>query len=65
MDSLQELFALIRDRCEPEEIVELAEIGMDELMLRFRGNIIDNRQKFEEFLDLYEGGCYDNEEADA
>lgn len=61
MDDLAELFALIRDRCEPEEVLELADISIDELMLRFRGNIIENRERFEEFLDIYEGGFYEQE----
>jgi hypothetical protein len=54
-----ELFALIRSRCEVEEIMELADIGVDELMLRFRGHILDHRERFEDYLDLYEGGFHD------
>ena len=59
MDGVVELLLLIRERCEPEEVLELADIGMEELLLRFRGKILDNREKFEEFLDIYEGGYYD------
>jgi len=50
---LEQLFHLIRERCDPYEILELCNIGVGELTLRFRGRIIDNRAKFEEYLDLY------------
>jgi hypothetical protein len=59
MDNLGELFELIRARCEPEEVVELADISIDELLLRFRGNVIENRERFEVFLDVYEVGGWD------
>jgi hypothetical protein len=50
---LEQLFYLIRERCDPYEVLELCNIGIGELTLRFRGRIIENRDKFEEFLDLY------------
>ena len=53
MKDLEQLFHLIRERCDPYEILELCNIGVGELTLRFRGRIIDNRAKFEEYLDLY------------
>ena len=48
------LFRLIRDRLDPEEIVDLCNIGVGELALRLRGNIIDNRKRFEDYLDIYD-----------
>ena len=53
MKDLEQLFHLIRERCDPYEILELCNIGVGELTLRFRGRIIENRAKFEEYLDLY------------
>jgi hypothetical protein len=50
---LEQLFHLIRERCDPYEILELCNIGVGELTLRLRGRIIENRAKFEEYLDLY------------
>lgn len=48
------LFKLIRDRLEPEEVVDLAQVGIGELVLRLRGKILENRQRFEDFLDIYD-----------
>lgn len=48
------LFRLIRDRLELEEIVDLCGIEIGELVLRLRGNIIANRERFEDFLDIYD-----------
>lgn len=53
MKDLEQLFHLIRERCDPYEILELCNIGVGELTLRLRGRIIENRAKFEEYLDLY------------
>lgn len=53
MKDLEQLFHLIRERCETYEVLELCNIGIGELTLRFRGRIMENRDKFEEFLDLY------------
>lgn len=50
------LFRLIRDRLEPEEIVDLCDIGIGELVLKLRGNILANRARFEDFLDIYDEG---------
>jgi len=50
---LEQLFHLIRERCDPYEILELCNIGVGELTLRLRRRIIENRAKFEEYLDLY------------
>lgn len=56
MDDINKLMHLIAERCDIWEIVDLAEIGVDELLLRFRGSIIRNRSKFESYLDIYEYG---------
>ena len=53
MKDLEQLFHLIQERCDPYEVLELCNIGIGELTLRFRGHIIKNREKFEEYLDLY------------
>ena len=53
MKDLEQLFHLIRERCDPYEILELCNIGVGELTLRLRRRIIENRAKFEEYLDLY------------
>ena len=48
------LFELIRDRLDPDEIVDLCGIGVGELTLRLRGNILANRERFEDYLDIYD-----------
>lgn len=62
MDDLNKLMHLIEERCDIWEVLDLAEIGMGELLLRFRGSIIANRTKFENYLDIYEYGDGDNDE---
>ncbi len=47
------LFSLIADRCDLDDVLDLCGIGINELCLRLRGNILDNREKFEDFLDIY------------
>lgn len=54
MDDLEKLFDLIRERCEMDEVLDLCGIGMEELILRLRGRILDHRDRFETFLDIYE-----------
>ncbi len=54
MDDIVELFKLIRERCDLNEIVDLCDIEVGELTLRLRSNIIKHRGKFESFLDVYE-----------
>lgn len=48
------LFELIRERCDPEEIVDLCGIGVGELVLRLRSNILEHRDRFEAYLELYD-----------
>lgn len=48
------LFKLIRERLEPEEIVDLCGVGVGELTLRLRHLILANRKRFEDFLDIYD-----------
>jgi hypothetical protein len=55
----EQLFHLIQERCDPYEVLELCNIGIGELTLRFRGRILENRQKFEEYLDVYSFGMED------
>ena len=49
------LFQLIQDRLEPEEVVDLCDIGVGELSLLLRSHILKNRARFEDFLDIYSG----------
>jgi hypothetical protein len=63
----EQLFHLIQERCDPYEVLELCNIGIGELTLRFRGRILENRQKFEEYLDVYSFGMedlYNDDEVD-
>jgi hypothetical protein len=63
----EQLFHLIQERCDPYEVLELCNIGIGELTLRFRGRILENRDKFEEYLDLYAWDLedvYDNDASD-
>jgi len=55
----EQLFHLIQERCDPYEVLELCNIGIGELTLRFRGRILENREKFEEYLDVYSFGMED------
>jgi hypothetical protein len=48
------LFQLIQDRLNPEEVVDLCNIGVGELSLRLRSHILANRERFEDFLDIYD-----------
>ena len=48
------LFQLIQDRMDPEEVVDLIGIGTGELCLRLRRNILENRERFEDYLDIYD-----------
>ena len=50
------LWMLIRDRLEMDEVLDLCGIGINELCLRLRGNIIENREAFEDYLDIYDNG---------
>lgn len=59
MKDTEQLFHLIQERCDPYEVLELCNIGIGELTLRFRGRILENRQKFEEYLDVYSFGMED------
>lgn len=59
MKDTEQLFHLIQERCDPYEVLELCNIGIGELTLRFRGRILENREKFEEYLDVYSFGMED------
>lgn len=49
------LFRLIKDRCSVEEVMDLLgdDIGVGELCLRLRSHILDKRDRFEDYLDIY------------
>lgn len=49
------LFRLIKDRCSVEEVMDLLgdDIGVGELCLRLRSHILDRRERFEDFLEIY------------
>jgi hypothetical protein len=48
------LFRLIEDRLNPEEVVDILGIGVGELCLYLRSQILDSREKFEDFMDIYD-----------
>lgn len=54
MDDTNFLFQLIQDRMDPDDVVDVLGIGTGELCLYLRGQILANREKFEDFLDIYE-----------
>jgi len=54
MDDLNKLFALIAERCDPDEIVDILGYSSARLCVVLRKEIINNREKFEEFLDVFE-----------
>jgi len=53
------LWMLIRDRLEMDEVLDLCGIGINELSLRLRSNILENREAFENYLDIYDNGQVD------
>ena len=54
MEDRDFLFQLIEDRMDMEEVLDLCGIGIGELCLRLRGNILDKRGRFESYLDVYD-----------
>ena len=54
MEDRDFLFQLIEDRMDMEEVLDLCGIGIGELCLRLRGNILDKRERFESYLDVYD-----------
>lgn len=48
------LFQLIQDRMDPDEVVDLIGIGTGELCLLLRRRILENRERFEDYLDIYD-----------
>lgn len=48
------LFQIIQDRMETDEILDLAGVGVGELCLRLRYAILQNRERFESYLDIYD-----------
>ena len=47
------LFQLIQDRMDPDEVVDLLGIGTGELCLRLRHQILESRDRFEDYLEIY------------
>lgn len=54
------LFRLIQDRCDPDDVVDILGIGTGELCLALRRQILEKRELFEEFLDVYEEDEYEH-----
>lgn len=54
MEDSNFLFQLIEDRMDMEEVLDLCGIGIGELCLRLRGNILEKRDRFEDYLDVYD-----------
>jgi hypothetical protein len=52
------LIDLIRDRVNPEELVDILGVSIDELCIIFYRDIMNEKQKFLDFLDQEE---FDNE----
>jgi len=52
------LIDLIRDRVNPEELIDILGLDITELCIIFYSDIMQNRKKFEDFLDHEE---FDNE----
>lgn len=52
------LIDLIRDRVNPEELIDILGVDINELCIIFYRDIMDQRQKFLDFLDNEE---FDNE----
>lgn len=62
MESNDMLFRLIADRMDLDEVLDLCGIGIGELCLRLRSNILDNRDRFEDYLDIYDPVEFADEE---
>lgn len=46
------LFSLIQERCDPDEVLDILNMGIGELCLKLRKEILNDREKFEDFLDI-------------
>jgi len=62
MESNDMLFRLIADRMDLDEVLDLCGIGIGELCLRLRSNILNNRERFESYLDIYDPVEFADEE---
>jgi len=47
------LFTIIQDRMDPEEVVDLLGMGTGELCLRLRRQVLEHRERFEDYLNIY------------
>lgn len=57
--SIKQLMRLIGERVDPDELVDILGYSTDRLCLLLRKEIINNREKFEEYLDAYECSEFD------
>ena len=56
------LWNLIEERMSLEEVLDLSGVGINELCLRLRGPILERRERFESYLDIYdEGQTYEDD----
>jgi len=52
--SVDSLLRTITERCDMEEVLDLAQVDIYELVEALRSNIMDNRGAFEDYLGIYE-----------
>ena len=48
------LFTLIQDRMEMDELLDLLGIGIGQLCLRLRAEILESREEIEGYIDQYD-----------
>jgi len=48
------LFRLINDRMDPDEVLDLLGMGTGKLCLLLRRQILEQRERFEDYLEIYE-----------
>lgn len=46
------LFHLIQERLDPDDVIDILGMGVGELCLRLRREILLNRKRFEDFLEI-------------
>lgn len=51
--SYDSLLRIITERCDMEEVLDLAQVDIYELVDALRSNIMDNRGAFEDYLGIY------------
>lgn len=48
----KQLMRLIQEQCDPEEVIDLLNMGVGELCLKLRRDIILHRERFEDYLEI-------------